>query len=276
MLYCSSSRTAVIVFLYNSFQHLAKRSLALFSIVILVLVASCDAGGIAIYWGQNGGEGTLAETCATKNYDFVIIAFLPTFEIGQQPMINIAGHVIQQLATKGIKVILSIGGGAGSYYLASADDARQTTRPLGDAVLDGIDFDIEGGTNLSMGKKVYLIAAPQCPFPDAWIGSALKTGLFDYVWVQFYNNPPCQYSYSDISNLQTAWKQWTSDIPVTKIFLGLPAAPAAAGSGFIPADNLTSQVLPSIKKSSKYGGVMLWSKYYDDQTSYSSLIKSDV
>ncbi|CAN4111515.1 unnamed protein product [Withania somnifera] len=281
----------------------SNRSLALFSIIILVLVASCDAGGIAIYWGQNGGEGTLAETCATKNYDFVIIAFLPTFGNGQQPMINLAGHCnpsvgectklstdIKSCQTKGIKVILSIGGGAGSYYLASADDARQVATYLWNNFLgDGIDFDIEGGTNLywdvlakslsaysSMGKKVYLTAAPQCPFPDAWIGNALKTGLFDYVWVQFYNNPPCQYSSSDISNLEAAWEQWTSDIPATKIFLGLPASPAAAGSGFIPADDLTSQVLPSIKKSSKYGGVMLWSKYYDDQTKYSSLIKSDV
>ena len=51
------------------------------------------------------------------------------------------------------------------------------------------------------------------------------------------------------------------DIPATKIFLGLPATPAAAGSGFIPACDLTSQVLPAIKDSSKYGGVMLWSKY---------------
>nr|XP_019068827.1 acidic endochitinase-like [Solanum lycopersicum] len=293
-----------------------NRSLALFSIVILVLAASCDAGGIAIYWGQNGGEGTLAETCATKNYDFVNIAFLPTFGNGQQPMIDLSGHCnpnvgectklstdIKSCQAKGIKVILSIGGGAGSYYLASADDAREvanylwnnflggqsTTRPLGDAVLDGIDFDIEGGTNLywdvlakslsaysSMGKKVYLTAAPQCPFPDAWIGNALKTGLFDYVWVQFYNNPPCQYSSSDFNNLEAAWEQWTADIPATNIFLGLPAAPAAAGSGFIPANDLISQVLPSIKNSTKYGGVMLWSKYYDDQTNYSSSIKSDV
>ncbi|XVF22458.1 hypothetical protein REPUB_Repub12eG0174300 [Reevesia pubescens] len=88
---------------------------------------------------------------------------------------------------------------------------------------------------------MYLTAAPQCPFPDAWVGGALKT-----------------------------------DIPATKIFLGLPAAPAAAGSGFIPVVDLTSKVLPGIKDSDKYGGVMLWSKYYDDQTGYSSAIKTDV
>lgn len=128
----------------------------------------------------------------------------------------------------------------------------------------------------SKGKKVYLTAAPQCPFPDAWLGNAVKTGLFDYVWVQFYNNPPCQYSSTDIANLENAWKQWIADIPNTKVFLGLPASPQAAGSGFIPVTDLTSKVLPAIKTSANYGGVMLWSKYYDDQTGYSSSIKSDV
>ncbi|GMI85893.1 Lysozyme 1, chitinase A [Hibiscus trionum] len=292
------------------------RPLAFICSIILLLVVNVDAGGIAIYWGQNGNEGTLAETCATSNYDFVNIAFLPTFGNSQTPMINLAGHCdpysngctglssdIKSCQAKGIKVMLSIGGGAGSYYLTSAEDARQvaiylwnnflggtsSSRPLGDAVLDGIDFDIEGGTNQhwddlakylsgysNRGKKVYLTAAPQCPFPDAWVGGALKTGLFDYVWVQFYNNPPCQYTSGSIGNLEDAWKQWTTDIPATKIFLGLPAAPTAAGSGFIPVADLTSEVIPAIKGSAKYGGVMLWSKYYDDQTGYSSSIKSKV
>ncbi|KAH1115098.1 hypothetical protein J1N35_008476 [Gossypium stocksii] len=94
------------------------RPLASLCSVIVLLVVNVDAGGIAIYWGQNGNEGTLAETCAT-------------------------------------------GGGAGSYYLTSAEDARQvatylwnnflggtsSSRPLGDAILDGVNFDIEGGTN---------------------------------------------------------------------------------------------------------------------------------
>ncbi|KAJ6941752.1 hypothetical protein NC651_007498 [Populus alba x Populus x berolinensis] len=116
--------------------------------------------------------------------------------------------------------MLSIGGGAGSFYLTLKEDAKQaatylwnnflgghsSSRPLGPAVLDGIDFDIEGGTNQHCDD------------------------LFDYVWVQFYNNPPCQLS-----------------------------------------------VLPAIKGSAKYGGVLLWSKHYDDQTGYSKLsIKSCV
>ncbi|KAH1032679.1 hypothetical protein J1N35_044853 [Gossypium stocksii] len=286
------------------------------SVLLMMLLSGIDAGGIAIYWGQNGNEGTLAETCATGNYDFVNIAFLPTFGNGQTPMINLAGHCdpytngctglssdIKSCQAKGIKVMLSLGGGAGSYYLTSSKDARQVatylwnnflggqsaSRPFGDAALDGIDFDIEGGTNQHWGdlarylsryskngKKVYLTAAPQCPFPDAWIGDALKTDLFDYVWVQFYNNPQCQYTEGDIKNLEDAWKQWTTDVNATQIFLGLPASPEAGGSGFIPVSDLTSQVLPAIKGSAKYGGVMLWSKYYDNQSGYSSAIKNDV
>ena len=286
--------------------------------VILILVVGTNAGGIAIYWGQNGYEVTLAQTCATGNYAFVNIAFLQTFGNGQKPQIDLTGHCdpringcarfsseIQSCQSRGIKVMLSIGGHGGSYSLSSTDDARQvatylwnnflggqsSSRPLGAAVLDGIDFDIEGGTNQhwdelasflsqysKQGKKVYLTAAPQCPFPDAYMGAALKTGLFDYVWVQFYNNPlaQCQYSSGNLLDLVNSWNKWTATIPATNFFLGLPASPNAAGSGFIPAADLTSKVLPAIKGSAKYGGVMLWSKYYDDQTGYSSSIKSSV
>ncbi|MBA0816591.1 hypothetical protein Gohar_001238, partial [Gossypium harknessii] len=143
------------------------------SVLLMMLLSGIDASGIAIYWGQNGNEDTLAETCATGNYDFVNIAFLPIFGNGQTPMINVAGHCdpytngctglssdIKSCQAKGIKVMLSLGGGAGSYYLTSSKDARQVatylwnnflggqsaSRPFGDAALDGIDFDIEGGT----------------------------------------------------------------------------------------------------------------------------------
>ena len=63
-------------------------------------------------------------------------------------------------------------------------------------------------------------------------------------------------------------------LKLVKYFLGLPVAPAAAGSGYIEPDVLVSQVLPSIKTSPKYGGVMLWSRYYDN--GYSAVILSSV
>jgi chitinase len=124
------------------------------------------------------------------------------------------------------------------------------------------------------GKAVLLSAAPQCPFPDEWDGGAINTGLFHFMWVQFYNNPPCQFSAGRGAFLD-AWKRWEF-VPAGKIFLGLPASKDAAGTGFVPAGELTSRVLPPVRGSPKYGGVMLWSKFYDDRTGYSSAIKSHV
>ncbi|XP_044973008.1 acidic endochitinase-like [Hordeum vulgare subsp. vulgare] len=297
---------------------MAGRALTPFQLtatLLVALLATCHAGSIAVYWGQNDGEASLAETCASGNYEFVILAFLPKFGKGQTPQLDLGSHCdassggcksqskdIHSCQRGGVKVLLSIGGGDGSYGLSSPGDARQVAmylwnnylggtssfRPLGDAVLDGIDFDIELGgakfwndlaTDLNKfgktngGKAVLLSAAPQCPFPDEWDGNAINTGLFDFVWVQFYNNPECQFSRHGA--FMDAWKRWES-VPAGKIFLGLPASKDAAGTGFVPAAELTSRVLPLIKGSPKYGGVMLWSKFYDDRTGYSSAIKSHV
>ncbi|GAB4858355.1 hypothetical protein Ancab_009827, partial [Ancistrocladus abbreviatus] len=62
---------------------------------------------------------------------------------------------------QGVKVLLSLGGASGSYSLTSESDAQQvaeylwnnflsgtssTSQPLGDGILNGINFDIESGT----------------------------------------------------------------------------------------------------------------------------------
>lgn len=285
-------------------------------VLLLGAFEAAYGGGIAIYWGQNGYEGTLTETCATGRYAYVNLAFLNKFGGGRTPEIDLAGHCnpstggcrivsngIRNCQRQGVKVFLSIGGGVGSYSLASRADARNvadylwnnflgghsSSRPLGHAVLDGVDFDIElGSTHFyddlarflsaysNRGRKVYLAAAPQCPFPDRHLGAALNTGLFDYVWVQFYNNRPCEYSPGNTGNLIRSWNRWTTSVRAGKIFLGLPAAPAAAGSGYIPPDVWKARILPAIKKSPKYGGVMLWSKYFDGRTGYSRAIKKSV
>lgn len=199
-------------------------------------------------------------------------------------------------------MFLSLGGGIGSYSLASVADARNVSlylwnnflggksnsRPLGDAVLDGVDFDIESGSTLywedlarflrgyGRNKRVYLSAAPQCPFPDRNLGVAVAKNSFDYVWVQFYNNPQCQYSNGNTSNLLNSWNVWTRAVKSGKLFMGLPAATQAAGSGFLPPEVLVSDVLPVIRRSQKYGGVMFWSKFWDDQSGYTSAIAGNV
>ncbi|KAG5017359.1 hypothetical protein JHK85_023495 [Glycine max] len=125
----------------------AAITLTFLSLVSLPLASDSNGGIIAIYWGQKNNEGTLAEACATGNYDYV-------------------SQDITYCQAKGIKVLLSLVGGGGSY--SNADNSTQdvcqvaahlwnnflggqssSLGPLGPAVLDGIDFgivhDIEDG-----------------------------------------------------------------------------------------------------------------------------------
>ncbi|XP_066314668.1 acidic endochitinase-like [Miscanthus floridulus] len=282
-------------------------------LLVATMVGSTSAGNIAVYWGQNGNEGTLADTCNSGLYAYVILAFLTTFGNGQTPVLNLAGHCdpgsggctglssdIQSCQSQGIKVLLSIGGASGSYGLSSTDDANSvadylwnsylggsdgSTRPLGAAVLDGVDFDIENGqsahyddlANALKGKgSVLLSAAPQCPYPDASLGPALQTGQFDNVWIQFYNNPGCAYANGDDTNLVNAWSTWTSSVTAGSFYLGVPASTQAAGSGYIDPGTLTGTVIPAIQGVGKYGGIMVWNRFYDVQNNYSSQVKGSV
>nr|WCF55762.1 chitinase [Gastrodia elata] len=285
-----------------------------------LMFAASHAGEIAIYWGQDGNEGTLQEACETGNYGIVIISFLSTFGRGQDPKLNLAGHCdttygtctslsegIRHCQSKSIKVFLSLGGDSSTYSLDSRKDAddlaahiwdsylggRSDSRPLGEVVLDGVDFDMEQGSHDFYGylatklqeysthqRRVYLSAAPQCPYPDASLGGAIEIVGFDYVWIQFYNNPPCQFlegQQDPARNLVESWmNKWAPNCKDAKLFLGLPASRGAAGSGFIPASDLISNVLPKIRETKSYGGVMLWSRSHDKIEQYSSQIKSAV
>ena len=86
----------------------------------------------------------------------------------------------------------------------------------------------------------------QCPFPNITLNKTLVTGLFDQVWVQFFNNPPCQYDNGNVDKLVNSWNTWTKSLNAT-VFLGLPASPEVAQSGYVPADMLLSTILAVIK-----------------------------
>ena len=194
---------------------------------------------------------------------------------------------IRNCQNRNVKVLLSIGGETDTYSSSSADEARNVanyiwnnflggnsgSRPLGDAVLDGIDFDIEKGggdyyadlagklLELSGGKKLYLTAAPQCPvsFPQPLKTLFSSDISFDYVWIQFYNNAQaaCEFRSSNPGDFQGAWNQWTSTVKAGKFYVGIPASTAAAGSGYVPPQELVSQMLPFVQRSDRYGGIMV-------------------
>uniref|UniRef100_A0A7N2N1D5 chitinase n=1 Tax=Quercus lobata TaxID=97700 RepID=A0A7N2N1D5_QUELO len=106
---------------------------------------------VALPFTGSGYEGTLTETCATGKYSHVIISFLNHFGNGRTPEISLAGHCNP----------------------ASNGCTMSPSRPLGNAILDGIDFDIELGSTLhwddlarylkaysQSGRVVHLSAAP--------------------------------------------------------------------------------------------------------------------
>ncbi|KAH6824259.1 chitinase A [Perilla frutescens var. hirtella] len=246
--------------------------LLLLFLITLTLFRSSEAAGIAVYWGQNSAEGILADACNTGNYQYVNIAYLSHFGNGESPVLNLAGHCnaavggctsisndIKTCQARGIKVLLSIGGDSAGYILSNDDDVRDVagylwnnflggssdSRPLGDAVLDGIDFDIQIGSDdpwdqlarallsFNSEKKVYLSASPDCFIPDAGLDAAIQTGLFDFIWVKFYNSPDCEYD-GNAGNVLARWNKWASQ-PGGQIFMGLPAEPEAAATGRIYA-----------------------------------------
>ncbi|KAK9764544.1 Chitinase 2 [Basidiobolus ranarum] len=201
------------------------------------------------------------------------------------------GDDIKFCQSRGKSVILSLGGAGGSYGFQDDTQAKNfatqvwnlflggksDTRPFGSAVLDGIDLDIEGGGptgyvafvnqlrsyyQQDTSKKYLIVAAPQCVYPDGQLGSTLNNAWFDLVFVQFYNNP-CGLQY--YNNYQAwnfgIWDYWATHIspnPNVKIYIGAPAAPKAAGSGYVSIDQLKTIAQETRANFSSFGGVMFW------------------
>ncbi|KXN83592.1 Chitinase 1, partial [Leucoagaricus sp. SymC.cos] len=219
---------------------------------------------------------------------------------------------IHQCQVKGKLVTISLGGATAKVGFSSggqASDFAQTiwdmflgsdTRPFGNAVLDGVDLDIENGSSShystfvdklralskNSNKRYYITAAPQCPFPDAKVGDALDNADFDAVYVQFYNNY-CETSRPSDFNFATwyvpplplktvydqarchsrdQWAKTMSPNPNVKVYLGAPAGPKAAGSGYVDADDLINMAKSVRSKYSSFGGIMLW----DADTAYTN------
>lgn len=206
------------------------------------------------------------------------------------------GADIAYCQSQGKIVLLSIGGAAGVYGFSSDSQAQtfagtfwnmflggtaNVPRPFGNVKLDGVDLDIEGGPiggyaafinrlrqyfATDTSKRYYVSGAPQCPYPDAYLGpqgtSALQSAAFDFVFVQFYNN------YCGLQNFANTnawnfgqWAAWAAQSmnPNVKVFIGAPASPSAAGSGYLSLAALQSVVRATMNQyPNAFGGVMLW------------------
>ncbi|KAG1795974.1 glycoside hydrolase family 18 protein [Suillus plorans] len=197
---------------------------------------------------------------------------------------------IETCQAAGKIVTISLGGATGSNGFANDTEAAayaqtiwdlflggsSSTRPFGSAILDGIDMDIEGGSQTGFvsflsalrtlmdggSKPYYITAAPQCPYPDAYIGTTLNEFGFDAVYVQFYNNYCGLTNYNNPNAWDFAtWDNWAHTVspnPDVKVYIGAPASSSAAGSGYVSPSTFTPIIQETMAEYSSFGGVMLW------------------
>ncbi|KAG9309716.1 glycoside hydrolase family 18 protein [Chiua virens] len=224
----------------------------------------------------------LANICSTAND--------PVFPGTSLPNCSFLATGIETCQKAGKIVTLSIGGATGGVGFTNNSEGQayaqviwdiflggsSTTRPFGAAVLDGIDMDIEGGAQTGYtafltalrtlmnggNKQYYITAAPQCPYPDAYIGTTLNAFGFDAVYVQFYNN------YCELSNFGNTndwdfgtWDNWATTVSPNrnvKVYIGAPASSTAANNGYVSASTLATIISQTKRQYASFGGVMLW------------------
>ncbi|KAI9061208.1 carbohydrate-binding module family 5 protein [Trametes sanguinea] len=225
----------------------------------------------------------LASTCNTDDNG--------VFPGTSLPNCTFLASAIEYCQSRGKIVTISLGGATGAASFTSAAQASafgdtiwdlflggdSQLRPFGGAVLDGIDLDIEGGNtiyfdsfiarirqlaSIAGGKRYYVTAAPQCPYPDGYLGTVLNLASFDAVYVQFYNNWCGLQNYNNIWAWDFAsWDTWAKTVsvnPDVKIYIGAPASSTAAGSGYVDATTLGNIAIQQRGNYSSFGGVMLW------------------
>ncbi|THH04004.1 hypothetical protein EW145_g5839 [Phellinidium pouzarii] len=266
---------------------------------------------LAVYWGQDssGHQQRLSYYCQDDVYNTIPLAFLYVFfGVGSEPEMSFANTCnegngtfpgtelsnctfmaadIEQCQSKGKIITISLGGADSSVGFVNESQAEGFAdtiwsmflggngdiRPFGNAVLDGVDLDIEGGlptfysdfvdrlrTHTDNADKTYYItAAPQCPFPDANVGPAINASRFDAIYVQFYNNYcglnyPTEFDFS----LWDEWARTQSPNPDVKIYIGAPGSATAAGQGYVNTTVLQEYALAAQRDYTTFGGVMLW------------------
>ena len=241
------------------------------------------AGQNVVYWGATNNESNdLTTYCsASAGIDILVLSFLDVYGAtgsmpsgvmgdcyvgtdGKPQLCDDLAAAISTCQAAGVKIIVSLGGYAGSYSVTSQDQATaigeylwnaygnsgNTTvpRPFGDVVIDGFDFDIEvnygseyyqyiieairAGYATDSSKTYYITGAPQCPIPEPNMGEIISSSQFDYLWVQFYNNNPvCSLGLSGDGPFN--FDDWVSFLATTpskdaKLFIGAPASELAS------------------------------------------------
>ena len=237
--------------------------------------------------GNNIASGTIGQSCYIA----------PSGE-GQQ--CDALATAIDTCKSNSVKVILSLGGAAGAYSLQSQEQAQtigqnlwdaygnapngSVPRPFGSTFVNGWDFDIESNSGnqyyqymistlrsnfaSDSSRKYVITGAPQCPIPEPNMNVIITNAQFDYLWVQFYNNPGCSV------NGPINYDDWKTNIAKTpsanaKIFIGVPASPLGAtgtssGAQYYLEPGALATLVGQYDSDAAFGGVMMWSAGFSD------------
>ncbi|KAJ3298201.1 hypothetical protein HDU79_000089 [Rhizoclosmatium sp. JEL0117] len=194
------------------------------------------------------------------------------------------GKDIQYCQSNGIKVVLSIGGDMHSpYNLIPGDGARlaniiynsllqgnSSARPYGSAILDGVELDIEKTGPYFTSEQIILLqtlkqlspksifsAVPQCFLNgvgmDYNTGPVIKSNpeLFDYVIIQYYNNPTCSYPFG------FNYPEWTK-IFKGNLVIGLAGDDTSAITGGFLNPGQLQAVLDEVYNDPQFYGISVY------------------
>ncbi|KZZ96091.1 chitinase 18-18 [Moelleriella libera RCEF 2490] len=293
-------------------------------------------GSLNAYWGQKQGY-RLRDIC-DAGVQYATVSFITTSpEHGDgYPVTNFGAncaaetfplpnggksqllsecHLIKEdipyCQSKGVKVLLAIGGESGDYRVSTRakgvefgdflynafgpyKDTWKGPRPFdnGDqhVSVDGFDLDLENNeVTMSpyiamvqhwrrQSQKLFITAAPQCVLGSERLKLLIKQARLDALFVQFYNNPVCDYIPGNEPGDKFSYDEWAKEIASgeskdAKIFVGLPAVPTreAAGSGYVEPENLKKLVCET-KDKPNFGGISLWDGTLAKSSGYFSAV----
>lgn len=191
----------------------------------------------------------------------------------QKVLISFGGGQMSSAGYAGIagsetKLAQSIAAFVKEYNLDGVDiDYEDTAAFMGRADYSGVDFlvNLTKALRQELPSPQYLIThAPQPPYlqvgsgMDGYVTIMEQAGdQIDWLNVQFYNNPPWSANPNEIISAYHTFSQLKGMSP-EKLMVGLPVTSHDAGSGYMPVNEIVTDVIQPIQRDGVLGGMMNW------------------
>ncbi|OEL34734.1 Xylanase inhibitor protein 1, partial [Dichanthelium oligosanthes] len=88
-------------------------------------------------------------------------------------------------------------------------------------------------------------------------------GIFERVHVRIYDDDNCE------AYWHLAWDRWTAVYPATRFYVGITASEMM--HRWVHPKNVYYDIAPSVQKADNYGGFMIWDRYADKLSNYTSM-----